>query len=131
MNIGLDLDGTISEMPVLFSMLSNALIATEHKIYIITYRDDEIEDLKNELHSYEIAYTEIFMPDPGSKVDPAKWKSELAKKLELDVMFEDSPEVLSEMPEKVKRIWICDREIYNLKTCIAAMRADMRMPVIQ
>jgi predicted ATP-dependent endonuclease of OLD family len=129
MNIGIDLDGTITEMPQLFAVLTNALIATGNKVHIITYRDDTKEEIAKELEDFGVSFTEIWLPNKD--VNPVAWKRELAKVLDLDMMFEDSPEVLDGMPEKVKRIWICNQEIFNLKICIAALKADTRIALIE
>ena len=51
-----------------------------------------------------------------------EWKAAIAKKLELDAMFEDSPENLDAMPHGVKRFMVCNPEIHQLDRYIKSMR---------
>jgi len=39
MNVGLDIDGTITEHPAFFALLSTAFRAAGHRVLIFTYRD--------------------------------------------------------------------------------------------
>ena len=55
-----------------------------------------------------------------------EWKGNLALELKLDLMIDDSPEVLSEMPANTKRLWLCDSSLFNLNTCIKAMRNELQ-----
>jgi hypothetical protein len=121
MIIGLDLDGTISELPELFSLLSQALVEAGHEVHVITFRDPRSEDeVRVELAEHGIRYTGLHLPamDVSSMEE---WKGTLAAELGLDAMFEDSPEVLAAMPPGVKRVWICDPEWHDLRSCIRGM----------
>lgn len=128
MKIGLDLDGTITEIPKLFSVLSNALVATGNEVHVITYRQDNKQIVAEELSQYGVAFTDIHLPKPDD--DFRVWKGKLVRQLDIEIMFEDSPEVLSNMPKNVKRIWICDPEMFDLNAAISGMRANMRMGTI-
>lgn len=128
MRIGIDVDHTITELPTLFQILSKALLQEKHQVHIITYRDEQDrKQTEEELTDYGIAYTALHMPPPDAH--QAKWKAEMAGKLELDVLFDDSPEVLAALPQTCKRIWICDT-IFNLDVCIAALRNHRKLPVV-
>ncbi len=128
MKIGLDLDNTITDAPWLFSILCAGLIAKGHEVHILTYRDGDPEETAEELRILGITYTELHLPTVTE--DMSKWKGRLAKELRLDVMIDDSPENLAEMPENVTRLWMCDPEIYNLKACIAGLHSENRMAKI-
>lgn len=131
MKIGLDLDFTISELPQFFAILSKALIAEGHEVHIITYREKfDTGNTIIELNDYGIAYTQLHIPDHNNTLTMEAWKAEIAK-IGLDLMIDDSPEVLHAMPPNVKRLWMCDPQVFNLKTCIMAMRAEMRMDTIK
>ena len=127
MKIGIDFDDTITDMPEFFQILTGALLQ-KHEVHIISYRDTEIELVK-ELRKLNITYTKAHVPPPN--IASWKWKSELAAKLQLDLMIDDSPEVLSQMPANTKRLWLCDPDIFNLNTCILAMKAENRMGIIK
>lgn len=47
MNVGLDIDGTITENPQFFALLSRVLRAAGHKVHIVSYRDPKsVEETK-------------------------------------------------------------------------------------
>lgn len=119
MKIGLDLDDTITELPEFFSIFTKALIKCGHEIYIITYRDDR-EYTVDELRKYDVAYTDLIL-SIGDETPP-QFKARIARKLKIDVMIDDSPENLAAMPDGVKRMWVCDPNIFDLKKCIKAMK---------
>jgi len=129
MRIGIDLDDTITELPWLFEILTRGLKEAGHEIHIITYRDEgSSQEVAKELTAYKITYDKIHLPAANRL--PAEWKAEVAKALQLDLMFDDSPEVLAGMPATTKRVWLCDPEIFDLRVCIAAMKAHAKLPVI-
>jgi len=134
MKIGVDLDYTITEMPWFFESLIETLIKS-HQIHIISYRDTQQEVIE-ELRKHKILrVTQIWVPSQaefdseGHSVD--KWNGKMARQIPLNVMIDDSPEVLSAMPSTVKRLWLCDSSIFNLKSCISALRADIRIEIIR
>ena len=134
MRIGIDLDDTITEMPWFFEPLIKALIDS-HQIHIISYRDT-LQEVQDELRKHGIdVFTKIWVPSKDELEakghSMGTWKGKVAREIPLDVMIDDSPEVLSEMPSTVKRLWLCDSSIFNLKSCICALRADIRIEIIQ
>src|SRR5262249_11737577 len=57
MNVALDVDGTISEHPELFALLSASLRAAGHAVIVLTYRDPErVEHTRTELAGWGITY---------------------------------------------------------------------------
>ncbi len=124
MIVGIDLDYTISDMPEFFSVLAAALVDSGHEVHVITFREIGTEDsVRAELREYGLRYTQVHLP--RSPCLAPKWKAQLAVELGLDLMIEDSPEVLSEMPDSVKRLWLCDSSVFNLATCVQALRAEL------
>ncbi len=67
MNIALDIDGTITQQPELFAVLSRAVRAAGGRIYIITSRADtsDVRTLtQQELKNYGIDYDDLLIiPD--------------------------------------------------------------------
>ena len=125
MRIGIDLDETISALPEWFAVLSEAMISGGHEVHVITYREPGTEeDVKRELAEHHIRHTVVHLPPPG--IDPPSWKSALATRLELDLMIEDSPEVLARMPAGTARMWLCDPEVFDLDICVRALREAPR-----
>ena len=123
MNIGIDLDDTITAMPEFFSVITEALIQKKHRIHIITYRDDR-NDAVGDLNRLAIQYTQVHLPT--GTVDMAEWKRQVAIETDLDIMIDDSPEVLNKLPSKCKRIWLCDRDVFDLSVCIKAMHGRIK-----
>ena len=114
MKYGIDIDGTISFLPEFFALLTKALIDNGHEVHIITYRSKSNRfDTMKDLENWSISYTELHMA--GYSDSPMHlWKASLAEKLNIDVMFDDSIEIIAAMPKKVKRLWIHDPDIIDL-----------------
>lgn len=133
MNIGIDLDDTITDVPVIFQLLTHAIcecVPAKHTIHIITYRDEaDRKQTEKEVLKLGVSFHHLHLAPQG--VDAPQWKAKLAKELKLDIMFDDSPEVLAAMPENVKRFWICDPEIFNLKVCLKALKDHNKLPIIK
>jgi hypothetical protein len=122
MRIGLDLDGTILAIPAFFSILSHAMEKEGSEVHIITYRDNR-RGAEEALRESGIAYTALHLPQ-GLGVEPEVWKREVALQLDLDIMVDDSPVVLAAMPEKVKRLWICESHMYDLNKAINGLLGE-------
>jgi hypothetical protein len=130
MNVGLDLDETITEMPWMFSLITTGLKAAGHKVYILTYRDsEERQRTVEELVDHSIVYDQLYVAP--ADVDAPEWKAKMATELHLDVMFDDAPEVLDALPEFTKRIWVCDRDVFDLGVVVGALQDHTRLPVIK
>jgi hypothetical protein len=116
MNIGLDIDGTISENPQFFALLSAVLKTAGHKVYIISYRDPSpksVAETKQELKSWKISYDALHLPndDFGMGMGMGEWKRDVAERLNLDIMIDDALEVLAAMPKKVLRMWVVPEDV--------------------
>jgi len=125
MNVGIDIDFTITELPELFSILSKALRAAGHKVYVVSYRSqDDLEETEVELRGLGMEYDGIYLSDTAERI--GEFKSRLAVELDLDMFFDDMPEALVDLPDGVKRIWVCDPSVYDLKAVTAKMLEVMR-----
>ena len=125
MIIGLDLDDTISDLPEFFSVLTRALVDAGHEVHVISFRQPGTEPrVERELADLGIAFTALHIPE--DLVQPPSWKADVARELKLDVMIEDSPEVLAAMPAGTRRLWLCDEEVFDLDVCVNALNEDIR-----
>jgi hypothetical protein len=121
--VGLDLDETISAIPELFALLSRALIEAGHEVHVITYREPGTEvEVREELDGYGVMTTGVHLP--VKREWPEDFKERMARELELDTMFEDSPENLAAMPEGVRRFWLCDPDVFDLDLCVKTLRMN-------
>ena len=112
MNTGFDIDGCISEAPAFFALLSRVLKAAGHQVHIITYRDPKsVAETKQELKSWKISYDALHIPNLDSDLGMGEWKRDVAKRLNLDMMIDDSLEVLSLMPKGVLRMWVVPEDV--------------------
>lgn len=119
--VGIDIDGTISRIPDIFSILSHGLKARGIPVHIITFRDEELEEQTLlELRGWNIHYDALHFA-PRTAPSAAIWKASIVEKYHIDVMFEDSPEVLQALPGHVAKTWIFDTEIYDLRKVIEAL----------
>ena len=110
MNIGIDIDGCISENPQFFALLSASLKSAGHTVHVVTYRDiRSIEETKQELKSWKISYDALHLPE--NDLGMGEWKGEIAEAMNLDMMIDDSLEVLAAMPSKVLRMWIVPNDV--------------------
>ena len=120
MRIGIDIDETITTLPEFFSFLTEHLIKEGHEVHIITYRLPELLDYtKEQLLNYNIRYTELHIwPGTG---DGHIWKGKVAKKLDLNIMFDNDPNNLAEMPPTTHKIWLCNKDEIDLKELIDSL----------
>jgi hypothetical protein len=62
MRVALDIDGTISEHPEFFAVLSTALRAAGHHVLVLTYRDPaRTEATRAQLSQWGIAFDELII----------------------------------------------------------------------
>jgi len=115
MNVGIDIDATITEIPWLFSIISKGLRKAGHRVFIVSYRSiDDLRCTKSDLRNFDIDYDELCLSDDDGE-SIGEFKSRIAREKKLDVFFDDLPEALIDMPEYTKTIWICDRSFYDLE----------------
>jgi hypothetical protein len=103
MRVALDIDDTITRCPPFFSLISKALIAAGHQVFVISYRMDQ-EAVEQELrHVYDLAFSEVILPT-SQELDREgfyNWKANACRRLEIDIFFEDMPEVINELDPSV------------------------------
>jgi len=85
-NIGLDIDGTITEHPEFYSHLSQSWTAGD--VYIVTYRPPDRETDAKELESFGIKFKEILYAKNEDS------KAELCEQHDIKVLFDDDPQFL-------------------------------------
>jgi uncharacterized HAD superfamily protein len=101
--MGIDLDGTISEYPEFFNLLSRAMARVGCKIYVVTDRRPGTEaSVARELERYDITYHVI-------KITAEKAKYILREGI--SILFDDMDEYFLDLPEEVAVFKV--RQKYN------------------
>jgi uncharacterized HAD superfamily protein len=96
MKVALDIDGTISEHPEFFAVLSTALRAAGHFVLILTYRDpDRVEQTEAQLATWGIEFDELVI------APSLEGKGELCAVHNVDLFFDDQDECIATVPENV------------------------------
>jgi hypothetical protein len=96
MKVALDIDGTISEHPEFFAVLSSALRAAGHRVIVLTYRDpNRGEATKAQLAAWGVGFDEIVIA-PSLEA-----KGELCGVLGVDLFFDDQDECITAVPKCV------------------------------
>lgn len=114
MNIGIDIDGTISAAPEFFAALTRAFRQAGHRVYIITCREPmTVRATRSELADWGIEYDDMHLC--GNAQNMGQWKAKIAAMLDLDVMFDDMPQSLCRLAPGITRFWLCDSKAYDLK----------------
>lgn len=124
MNVGIDLDFTITELPEFFSILTRAVREAGHKVYVVSFRDkDGLEASAREARDHGISFDGIFHPEDNEGL--TVFKARVAKEFEIDIFIDDMPEAFLEMPGEVKRLWLCDPTVYGLKRMVPVLGHTM------
>ena len=112
MRIAFDIDDTITRHPEFFRFLSGALKAAGHQIFVITYREG-LEDTEAELADYGIEYDELILATEEQlrDVDFFEWKAQVCRAKEIDVFFEDMPEVLNRLDRSTMACMVVDPDL--------------------
>ena len=96
MKIALDIDGTISEHPNFFAVLSSSFRAAGHQVLVLTYRDPERAALTEaELLQWGIEYDELVYSRSLQQ------KGELCAEHRVDLFIDDQDECIVDVPEHV------------------------------
>ena len=61
MRIAFDIDDTITRCPEFFAIISKALIASGHRVYVLTYREDR-EFAEQDLAERGVVFDELVLP---------------------------------------------------------------------
>ena len=124
MNIGIDVDETITAMPAFFGILAKAFRVTGNKVYIISYRPTkDYDETMQLLADLGIEHDGLFLSDEPENI--GVYKARMARELDLDVFIDDMPEALIDMPPKVNRIWLCDPLVYDLKAVVEKLGTEI------
>ena len=96
MKVALDIDGTISERPEFFAVLSAALRATGHSVIVLTYRDsDRVDATKAQLVTWGVQFDQLVI------APSLESKGALCGELGVDLLFDDQDECIAAVPERV------------------------------
>ena len=96
MKVALDIDGTISEHPEFFAVLSSSLRAAGHQVLVLTYRDPTRSEVaKAQLAAWGVEFDELVIA-PSLEA-----KGELCGILGVDLFFDDQDECIATVPESV------------------------------
>jgi hypothetical protein len=123
MHIAFDIDDTITRCPQFFSIISKALRASGHKVYIISYREDR-EFAEEDLAEHGITFDELVLPSEQElhrstsqtwKQEAAQWKAEVCRRLGVEVFFEDMPEVINALDAQTQAFMAVDPSLGRVK----------------
>jgi uncharacterized HAD superfamily protein len=96
MKVALDIDGTISEHPEFFAVLSSALRAAGHQVLVLTYRDpNRVEAAKAQLAGWRVEFDELVI------ADSLESKGQLCPAHGVDIFFDDQDECIAAVPEHI------------------------------
>lgn len=94
MNIGIDLNDTITAYPQELRWLADLVIADGGKVHIITaIKEGNDEFVDRKLRAARIHYTELHVLYYENYNDIPKLKTPLIEKLGIDLYFDDNPAV--------------------------------------
>jgi len=119
MIVGIDVDGVCDYVPAIIRSICDDM---RHTIHIITYRDEcDREETKKMLKDLDIDYNYLHMPEDGVMME--EWKREIVINNNIELMIEDTPEILAALPSNVARIWVTDPAVYDLDKAIDGMKS--------
>jgi uncharacterized HAD superfamily protein len=96
MKVALDIDGTISEHPEFFAVVSVALRAAGHRVLVLTYRDQaSVQATKEQLARWGVQFDELVI------AASLEGKGELCAAHGVDLFFDDQDECIANVPERV------------------------------
>ncbi|MGE0434654.1 MAG: HAD family hydrolase [Planctomycetota bacterium] len=109
MKIGLDLDGTITAAPEFFRIVAEALLQAGHEVHVITWRRPEfLKRTQRTLDELGMRYSALHVPEIADTLKPVElWKARVVVELGIELMIDDSADVLGNLPTTVKRMWMC------------------------
>jgi len=119
MIVGIDVDGVCDYVPAIIRSICDD---RTHTIHIITYRDEcDREETEKMLYNLKIDFDHLHMPEDGVMMED--WKREVVINNNVELMIEDTPEILAALPSNVARIWVTDPEVYDLDKAIDGMKS--------
>lgn len=87
MKIGIDYGGTITAAPEFFAVLTQAMLAADHEVHIITASPSR-RAIESGLLALGIAYTDIWIPN-NCLVSISEWKREIGRRIGLAILIDD------------------------------------------
>lgn len=117
MNVAFDIDDTITRHPQFFALLSRSLRAEGHRVIIITFRDNR-DVTANDLREWGIAYDTLVTSTLELCLEHGvdEWKAEVCRTHQVDIFFEDDPEVLRHVDDRIVCMMPIDRTYHVLGT---------------
>ncbi|MBL1218621.1 MAG: HAD family hydrolase [Planctomycetes bacterium] len=117
MNIALDIDDTITRHPEFFAFLTASLRQAGHRIIILTFREDA-EVTTADLHGWGIVFDELITSslDLCLKHGVDEWKGAMCRQHNVDVFFEDDPDVLQHVDDHTMCLMPVDKNYHVLAT---------------
>jgi hypothetical protein len=115
MNVAFDIDDTITRCPQFFALISQALKAAGHGVYIISYRSGQ-GAVEQEMDSYGIVFDRVVLPsdEDFDRFGFYEWKVHACRELKIDIFFEDMPEVVNKLDPSVVTFVPYDPELGTL-----------------
>jgi hypothetical protein len=96
MNVALDIDGTISEHPEFFAVISTALRTAGHRVIVLTFRDPADRDITlTHLADWGVQFDDLV------HAPTREAKGEICGQLGIGLFFEDEDECISTVPANV------------------------------
>jgi hypothetical protein len=108
MRIAFDIDDTITRCPEFFAVISKALIAAGHKVHVISSHEDR-GFAEEGLAECGVSFDELILSSDREyqptgtrplQAEAGNWKAEVCRRLEIDVLFDDMPEVVNALDER-------------------------------
>ncbi len=115
MNIGIDIDGTLTKYPEFFVELGKLFRAAGHKVYLITGLGDKglkerwekwehilDEDFYDNIFTtacYNLEEVALIGKEPNNEKIVGRFKQRMCKELEVDIMFDDQAAIHREFGE--------------------------------
>ena len=119
MIVGIDIDDTITAHPEFFSFLSHALIDGGHQVIIITFREDQSRTAKL-LDELNIAYSRLITASLEAHMEHGvdEWKGWVCKQHNVEILFEDSAEVLRYIDPATMSFMAVDHKRHDLNALV-------------
>lgn len=105
--IALDIDDTITAHPAFFAFLSQSAIAAGHEVLIITFREDRVA-AESDLRALGIVWSKLITSTVVEHLEHGidEWKGWVCREHAVDIFFDDMPEVMEHVDERVTKCLI-------------------------
>lgn len=121
LHIALDIDGTITEAPAFFALLTRACVGA--RVTVVSFRDDE-PAARRLLEELGVRYDDLVLINDAARGNRdgrrwEAWKAGVVQQLGVDVFFEDMPEVIKLVRPPTKVFMACDESMREwLALCV-------------